>query len=91
SLQQDMYDRAKKHMDSHIFEIDSKEEFLKAMDETRGFILAYWCGSAECEAKIKEETTATIRVIPSDQPETKKPCVYCGGSGKLRVYFAKSY
>lgn len=90
-LQQDLFDRAKKHLESHTFVIDSKAEFIAAMAETRGFVLAFWCGSAECEAQIKEETAATIRVIPDQQPAEKKPCVWCGQPGQYQVYFAKSY
>jgi prolyl-tRNA synthetase len=91
SIQQDMFQKAKAHMDSHIYPADSYEEFVKAMEETRGFILAFWCGNPECEEKIKEQTNATIRVIPQQQPETKLACIRCGLPAKFQVYFAKSY
>ncbi len=91
ALQKDMYDRAKQHLTSHVFMIDAYDELRRAMEETRGFILSFWCGSQECETKVKEETAATIRVIPSDQPSVKKPCIVCGNHGKFQVYFAKAY
>lgn len=91
AIQMDMYDRAKQHLTSHIFMIDSYDELRQAMEESRGFILSFWCGSPECEIKVKEETAATIRVIPADQPSIKKPCIVCGSHGKFHVYFAKAY
>ena len=91
SLQKDMFQRAKQHLESHIFKIDTYTEFREAMENTKGFILSFWCGSPDCEAKVKEELAATIRIIPTDQPLTKKPCVVCGTDGKVQVYFAKAY
>lgn len=91
SLQHDLFDRAKKHMESHIFDIDSYDDFKKAMEETKGFVRSFWCGNEECENRIKEQTAATVRVIPFDQPETMKNCIFCGSPGKHRVFFAKSY
>ncbi len=91
SLQQDLYNRAKKHLETHTFEIDSYAELVKAMEESRGFAVSPWCGSEECETKVKEKTSATVRVIPASQPVEKKPCVVCGKPGKYHVYFAKSY
>src|SRR5262249_28430401 len=90
-MQQDMFNKAKAHRDSHIFEINDYAEFKKAMEKTVGFVLSFWCGSEECEAKIKEETAATIRVIPQNQPDAKKNCVFCGKPGRFQAYFAKAY
>jgi prolyl-tRNA synthetase len=64
-----------------------------------GFAYSYWCGSAECEAKIKEETRATMRCIPIDQSlgeenaKTGGPgaCVYCGRAAAERAIFARAY
>ena len=91
ALQKDLYDRARNHLDSHIFPIESYDEFLKAMEETRGFVWSAWCGSAQCEEKVKQDTSATIRVIPREQPSSLQACVVCGSAGKFQVYFAKSY
>ena len=91
SLQKELFDRAKAHRDSRIFEIDSYPEFLKLMEENRGWAYSCWCGAESCETKVKEDTSATVRVIPSDQPAGKKDCAVCGSAGKFYVYFAKSY
>jgi prolyl-tRNA synthetase len=90
-LQKDMFARAKNHLESHILPIDSYDEFREAIQQSKGFVLTFWCGSPDCEAKVKEELAATIRVIASDQPSVKKPCIVCGSSGKFQVYFAKAY
>jgi prolyl-tRNA synthetase len=68
-------------------------EFKQAVEA--GFALAYWCGNADCEAKIKEETRATMRCIPLDQKMGKSSgdgkCVFCGNAAKERAIFAKAY
>jgi len=87
----DIFNRAKEHLESHTFTIENYTDFVQAMEETRGFILSPWCGSDECETKVKDETSATVRVIPRDQPATIPACVVCGKTGKFRVVFAKSY
>ncbi|MFZ0819428.1 MAG: proline--tRNA ligase [Candidatus Acidiferrales bacterium] len=64
-------------------------EFKTAVES--GFAMAFWCGSADCEAKIKEETRATMRCIPLDQKSGEGKCIFCGNSAKERALFAKAY
>ena len=52
---------------------------------------AYWCESLECEAKVKEDTRATTRNIPLNQPDTEGTCIVCGRPSKRKVYFARAY
>ena len=61
-------------------------------DEGGVFVEAHWCGDAACEARVKEETKATIRNIPFDAPAEQGRCIVDGkpGIGK-RVVFAKAY
>jgi prolyl-tRNA synthetase len=59
-----------------------------------GFIYAGWCGSAECEAKVKEETKATIRVLPDEEfrsPEKPSRCAVCGGAAVEEAVWARAY
>jgi prolyl-tRNA synthetase len=56
-----------------------------------GWAYSWWCGSKECEAKVKEDTKATTRCIPLQQPSGSGPCVVCGGESKERVYFSRAY
>jgi len=60
-------------------------------DEKGGFISAHWDGTAETEGKIKDETKATIRVIPLDNPLEAGKCVYSGMPSNQRVIFARAY
>ena len=62
------------------------------MEQNSGFIEAGWCGSTECEAKIKEETKATIRILPLGRNASEvKKCIYCGKSSTSIALFAKAY
>jgi prolyl-tRNA synthetase len=56
-----------------------------------GFALSWWCGSLECEAKVKEDTKATTRCIPLDQPDGEGNCIVCGQPAKEQVYFSRAY
>ncbi len=56
-----------------------------------GWVLGGWCGSEECEAKVKEETKFTSRNIPFDPPATKQKCITCGGEAKHTLWFARAY
>ena len=69
----------------------SYDEFKQVMADKRGFIVAGWCRRAECEARIKEETKATVRVIPIEGPSTPGACVRCGQPSPGEVYFAQAY
>ncbi len=61
------------------------------IEEAGGFFEAPWCGRAECEAKVKEETKATIRCIPLNAPDEKGKCLVCGQPSPRRVTFARAY
>ncbi len=89
SIQNAMFQSAKDFRDSHIHEPADYEELKQIVQG--GWALAWWCESAECEAKIKEDTKATSRVIPFDQPATSGKCVVCGKEAHKKVYFAKAY
>jgi prolyl-tRNA synthetase len=84
-----LYEKAKAFRDSHITDVTSYEELVLAVQD--GWAFAWWCGNAECENKVKEETKATTRCIPVDQVEGKGKCIVCGKDAKHKVYFAKAY
>jgi prolyl-tRNA synthetase len=100
SIQDALLARATQLRDAHTVGIDTKEEFYAFFTPKNaekpeihgGFALAHWCGSAECEAKIKDDLKVTIRCIPFNAPEEKGACVCgCGRPSSKRVIFAKSY
>jgi prolyl-tRNA synthetase len=88
-IQSSMYNKALAFRDAHIFEPRDYDHLKEIVQD--GWANAWWCGSAECEAKIKEETKATIRNIPFDQGEGHGTCIYCGKPADKRVNFAKAY
>ena len=90
-VQQAMFDKAKKYRDEHITEVDSKEEFLRLLDEKGGFFSAHWDGTTETEDAIKEATKATIRCIPLNNTQEEGKCVWTGRPSTQRVLFARAY
>ncbi len=90
-IQKDMFERAKTHRDEHTYVATNYEEFKDAVANKAGFIKAMWCGSRECEDKIKEDTTATSRCMPFEQEKLSDVCVCCGKPAKSMVYWGKAY
>jgi len=90
-IQNNLLSRAKKFLEEHITIVKSYEEFKEVLQTKGGFIKASWCGSQECEQRIKEETGATIRIIPFEKEDPVSKCIYCGGEARELVYFARSY
>jgi prolyl-tRNA synthetase len=88
-IQQSLHDKALAFRRANTHDAKTYDE-LKAAVET-GFAFSYWCGSAECEAKIKEETRATMRCIPLEQSGDPGVCVYCGKPAAERAIFARAY
>ena len=79
------------YREEHITEVNSYEEFKKVLEEKGGFISAHWDGTSEEEEQIKQETKATIRCIPLENPLENGVSLLSGKPSKQRVIFAKSY
>jgi prolyl-tRNA synthetase len=90
-IQADLLARARRFMTDNTTRVSSYEEFKAVMADRRGFLVAHWCSEGDCEAKIKEETRATIRVIPEDTQAVAGTCVRCGKPSLREVYFAQAY
>ncbi|HHX30028.1 MAG TPA: proline--tRNA ligase, partial [Clostridiaceae bacterium] len=90
-LNRRIYERAKTEMESRIYPRDNWDDFVRTMGDTPGFILAAWCGSEDCEARVKEETTATSRCMAEGEPEDGSLCVVCGKPARHMVYWGKAY
>lgn len=88
-IQQALFERALRFRDEHTFEVTSYDEFRTQVE--RGFVRCYWDGTDEDEGRIKDETRATIRVIPFDQPDSVGQCILTGRPTQRQVVFAKSY
>lgn len=91
-IQTDMFERARKHRDAHIFDAHNYEEFTEAVTKKQGFIRGMWCGEQTCEDKIKEDFAATARCLPfDDQENISSVCVCCGKPAHRLVYWGKAY
>jgi prolyl-tRNA synthetase, family I len=90
-VQQSIFNKAKAFRDSHITRVDSWDEFVKVLEEKGGFVSAFWDGTEEAEAAIKEKTKATIRCIPLNNPKEEGKCVLTGKPATQRVLFAQAY
>jgi len=90
-IQISIYNKALTFRNANISRVDSYDEFKKLLDEKGGFISAHWDGTTETELAIKEETKATIRCIPLDNPSEEGKCIYSGKPSKQRVLFARAY
>lgn len=92
TIQENIYAKALKFRDDNTRKVDSWEEFKEEI-EKGGFLLCHWDGTKETEERIKEETKATIRCIPTDSfvIEEEGSCIYSGKPSKQRVIFARAY
>lgn len=90
-IQDNLLQRAEDFRANNIQKVDSYEEFKTKLESDGGFFLAHWDGSKETEAKIKDETKATIRCIPLDREEEEGVCMITGNKSAGRVVFAKAY
>lgn len=91
TIQEEMLDRAKQHLEDHISEASSLEELVKILDEKGGFVKAPWGGTELDEKKIQEKTKATIRVVSEDKLSVPQPCIFTGKETDTVVYFARAY
>ena len=89
-IQSNIYKKAYDFRTKHIIEVNSYDEFKEKIEEG-GFILAHWDGTPETEARIKEETKATIRCIPLEGDTTPGVCMVTGRPSARRVLFARAY
>ncbi len=90
-MQEEMLQKAKEFREANSFRIDDYAAFKKQIEGEGGFVYSHWCGDAQCEARIKEDTKATIRNIPFDQEKEEGQCIVCGKKSTGRVIFAKAY
>ncbi len=104
AIQSSLYRRALTFREEHTQRVGSYDEFKAVMEGRPGFVIAGWCGSADCEAEIKAETQATLRNIPFDTRAAEgrsgqagegghvtATCVKCGRPSSGEAWFAKAY
>ncbi len=85
--------RERRELNSHR-NVESYARFREVVEVDGGFVYTGWCGSAECEQQVKEETKATIRVIPDDEfasATAPESCIVCGSAAAHEVVWARAY
>jgi prolyl-tRNA synthetase len=91
AIQENLLRRATEFLRKNTHQTNSYEKLKSIIDERGGVVQAPWCGSEDCEAKVKDETGAKIINIPLEQDSPVNTCVYCGRPGKVVANFARSY
>ena len=92
AMQKDLFEKAKAHRDSHVYNAVTMEEFRDIAEHKPGFLRAMWCGETACEEKIKEELAVTSRCMPfGDEERISETCVCCGKPAKRLVLWGKAY
>ena len=90
-MQQDLFDRALAFREEHTHDIEDHAALTGILNGELGFVKAAWCGSEACETRVKDETTATIRVIPEEATDDPGSCAVCGADAHLRPVWARAY
>jgi prolyl-tRNA synthetase len=90
-VQQNLFERARQYREAHTQRVTDYDAFRRAMEGRPGFVIAAWCGFAECEAQIKADTQATIRNMPLRGSAPGGTCVRCDNPATAEAWFAKAY
>ena len=94
AMQRDLLEAARARREAASIRGATREQFVAQMEGAGGFVYAGYCGSTECEAEIKEQTKATIRVLPDEEfrsPVAPVACMWCGRPSTAEAVWAKAY
>ena len=92
-IQINLFDQAVKRLDEKTNVTSDLNEAKILLETKTGFISTFWCGNSTCEEKIKDETSADIRLIPFEGQDKLdgKLCISCGLSAKSHVILGRAY
>jgi prolyl-tRNA synthetase len=93
-IQAGLFQAAKDRREAHSIRGVTKQRFIEFMKGTGGFAYGGFCGSTTCEAEIKQETAATVRLLPDPEfrsPEAPKTCMWCGKPSVAEAVWAQAY
>jgi prolyl-tRNA synthetase len=94
TMQRELLEAARARREANSIRGATREQFLAAMQGDGGFVYAGFCGEGSCEAEIKEQTKATIRVLPDEEfrsPQAPTTCMWCGRPATSEALWAKAY
>jgi prolyl-tRNA synthetase len=90
-IQFTIYERAKAYQASHTTRVETYDEFKEVLDGKGGFVVAHYDGTSETEELIKEQTKATVRCLPLNEPDEDGVCIVTGKPSARRAWFARAY
>ncbi|MCL4364800.1 MAG: proline--tRNA ligase [Candidatus Marsarchaeota archaeon] len=90
-IHSNLYENAVRFLNDHVHVANTYDEFKKILKEKGGIITAPWCGSAGCEARMKEENGTKITNLPLEHEKVADKCIYCGKESGIAANFARSY
>jgi prolyl-tRNA synthetase len=93
-MQQGLLETARRRQQDHTYHVTEYEPFAKMVAEKGGFYFAGWCGAAACETRVKDDTKATIRVLPDEEFRSETPparCLVCGDPAVHEAVWARAY
>ena len=92
TIQKDLFKRALALRERNTFVVDDYNDFKQQIESAGGFFWVHWCGDGACEDKLQQETKATIRCLPLENPHVEEgKCMICGKPSDKRVIVAKAY
>ncbi|MFO7892990.1 MAG: proline--tRNA ligase [Longimicrobiales bacterium] len=94
SIQRGLLEAARARTEANSHRVDDYDAFKERVESDGGFYYAGWCGSGACEEKVKDETKATIRVLPSPEfrsKQTPQRCLACGEAAEHEAVWARAY
>jgi prolyl-tRNA synthetase len=94
AIQQGMLDAARERTEANSHRVSDYAAFTEQVEAEGGFFYAGWCGSAACEERVKDETKATIRVLPNEEfrsAEAPERCLVCGEAAAHEAVWARAY
>lgn len=91
TIQKDMFLKASRFLEEHTTSAVTMDEMVKSVNEKPGFVKAMWCGSRECEDRLKEVSGITSRCIPFNQEKISEHCIVCGKPAAKMMYWGRAY
>ncbi|MFL5779986.1 MAG: proline--tRNA ligase [Thermoleophilaceae bacterium] len=86
-----LFEDARRFRDEHTFTPDGWDEMRELLSAASGFVVTGWCEDEACEARVKEQTKATIRCLPLERERVDGDCPVCGRPATERAYWAQAY
>jgi prolyl-tRNA synthetase len=90
-VQRGLFEDARRFRDERTFTPSTYDEMRELLSAARGFVVTGWCGDEACEARVKEDTKATIRCLPLERKRTDGSCLVCGKDARERAHWAQAY